>query len=84
MVGHLLSAGVEYDHVDSVALRKTFYSGNSDAVVTPIPCEGLPPVASDFDTPARRQDILDRQRHGQKRSKATIFQPSRPIAASMS
>lgn len=66
VVGQLLSAGVEYYHVDYVARRKTFYSGNGDAVVIPIPYEGLPPVASDFNAPALREDILDSQRHGQK------------------
>jgi len=66
VVGHLLSAGVEYYHVDYAALRKTFYGGEGKTVTIPIPYEGLPPVALDFDTPALRKDILDSQRHGQK------------------
>ncbi len=66
VVGQLLAAGVEYYHVDYVGLRKTFYSAEGDAVVTPINYEGLPPVATDFDTAALRADILDSQRNGQK------------------
>jgi uncharacterized protein YbcV (DUF1398 family) len=65
VVGQLLAAGVEYYHVDYVAMRKTFYSADGDAVVTPINYEGLPPVAADFDA-ALRADILDSQRNGQK------------------
>jgi uncharacterized protein YbcV (DUF1398 family) len=65
VVGHLLSAGVEFYHVDYVTLRKTFYSGNGDVVVTPIPFEGLPPVAVAFDVLALRADIRDSQQHGQ-------------------
>ena len=65
VVGHLLSDGVEFYHVDYVTLRKTFYSGNGDVVVTPIPFEGLPPVAFAFDVLALRADIRDSQQHGQ-------------------
>lgn len=66
VVGLLLTAGVEYYHVDYVSLRTSFYGGDGDAVVTPIAYEGLPPVALVFDTTALRADILDSQRHGQK------------------
>lgn len=66
VVGQLLAAGVEYYHVDYVGMRKTFYSADGDAVVTPIHYEGLPPVAADFDVAALRADILDSQRNGQK------------------
>jgi len=66
VVGQLLAAGVEYYHVDYVGLRKTFYSTDGDAVVTPINYEGLPPVAADFDAAALRSNILDSQRNGQK------------------
>ncbi|HAB16017.1 MAG TPA: DUF1398 domain-containing protein [Verrucomicrobiales bacterium] len=65
VVGQLLAAGVEYYHVDYVGMRKTFYSAEGDAVVTPISYEGWPPVAADFDAAARRADILDSQRNGQ-------------------
>jgi len=64
-VGELLSAGVEYYHVDYVGLRKTFYSPEGDSVVAPINYEGLPPVASEFDAAALRADILDSQRNNQ-------------------
>lgn len=65
VVGQLLTAGVEYYHVDYVSRRQTFYSAAGDAVVTPIPYEGLPPVATDFDVLALRADVLDSQRHNQ-------------------
>ena len=66
VVGQLLAAGVEYYQVDYAGRRKTFYSADGDAVVTPITYEGLPPVAADFDTAALRANILDSQRNGQK------------------
>ena len=65
VVSQLLTAGVEYYQVDYVGMRKTFYSAEGDAVVTPINYEGLPPVAADFDAAAVRADILDSQRNGQ-------------------
>jgi uncharacterized protein YbcV (DUF1398 family) len=66
VVGQLLTAGVEYYHVDYVGMKKTFYSAEGDVVVTPINYEGLPPVASEFSAEALRADILDSQRNGQK------------------
>ncbi|HEX4122795.1 MAG TPA: DUF1398 family protein [Verrucomicrobiae bacterium] len=66
VVGQLLTAGVEYYHVDYVGLKKTFCSGDGDMVVTPINYEGLPPVAADFSIENIRADILDSQRNGQK------------------
>ena len=65
VVQQLLSAGVEYYHVDYIGLRKTFYGSAGDLVVTPITYEGLPPVAADFDVEGLRAAILDSQRHGQ-------------------
>lgn len=65
VVGQLLDAGVEYYHVDYLGMRKTFYSANGNAVVTPINYEGLPPVAAEFDTAALQADILDSQRNNQ-------------------
>ncbi|HXD00677.1 MAG TPA: DUF1398 domain-containing protein [Verrucomicrobiae bacterium] len=66
VVGQLLTAGVEYYHVDYVGMKKTFYSTDGDMVVTPINYEGLPPVAADFSVEDVRADILDSQRNGQK------------------
>ncbi len=66
VVSQLLSAGVEYYQVDYVGMRKTFYSGEGEVVVTPIHYEGLPPVAQDFSTEGIRADVLDSQRNGQK------------------
>ena len=65
VVGKLLAAGVEYYHVDYVAMRKRFYSAEGDLVETPITYEGLPPVAADFDAAGLRANILDSQRNGQ-------------------
>lgn len=66
IVQNLLSAGVEYYHVDYVSLRFTFYGANGDAIVVPIPLEGLPPVSCDFDAADLRRAIHDSQVNGQK------------------
>jgi len=63
VVGRLLETGVEYYHVDYVALRKTFYSADGEVITTSILYEGLPPVAADFDAAQLRAAILDSQRH---------------------
>jgi uncharacterized protein YbcV (DUF1398 family) len=65
VVKRLLEAGVEYYHVDYVALRKTFYGADGDVAVTPITYEGLPAVAGDFSAEWLRAAILDSQRNGQ-------------------
>ena len=65
VVRRLIEAGVEYYHVDYIALQKRFYSATGDVVTTPISYEGLPPVATDFDLAGLRAAILDSQRHGQ-------------------
>ena len=65
VVRRLIEIGVEYYHVDYVALQKRFYSATGDVVTTPISYEGLPSVAADFDVAGLRAAILDSQRHGQ-------------------
>lgn len=65
VVAQLLAAGVEYYHVDYTTLRKTFYDAGGAAASAPIPYEGLPLVAPDFDAAEVRAAILDSQRHGQ-------------------
>lgn len=65
VVRRLIETGVEYYHVDYVALHKTYYSADGDVIVTPITYEGLPAVAADFDAVGLRAAILDSQRHGQ-------------------
>ncbi len=65
VASQLLTAGVEYYHVDYIGMRKTFYSAEGDTVVTPINYEGLPAVSADFDAAAVRADILDSQRNNQ-------------------
>jgi len=66
VVGQLLAAGVEYYHVDYIGMKKTFYSADGDAVVTPINYEELPSVAREFSLEGIRADILDSQQNGQK------------------
>lgn len=61
IVGLLIEAGVEFYHIDYLARRKTFYDGEGATVDTPIPLEGLPPVAADFDAEALRANIRDSQ-----------------------
>jgi uncharacterized protein YbcV (DUF1398 family) len=65
IVRRLIEAGVEYYHVDYVALRKSFYSANGDVVATSLTYEGLPPVAVNFDAAGLRAAIIDSQRNGQ-------------------
>lgn len=65
IVGMLIEAGVEFYHVDYLALRKTFYSGEAAIVSVSIPIEGLPQVSADFDAETLRANILDSQQNGQ-------------------
>lgn len=65
VVRKLIETGVEYYHVDYVALRKTFYGTSSAVVTTPIPYEGLPPVAAEFDAARLKEVILDSQLRNQ-------------------
>lgn len=65
VVRRLIDTGVEYYHVDYVAMQKRFYSATGAVVTTPISYEGLPPVAADFDAAGLRAAILDSQRNGQ-------------------
>jgi hypothetical protein len=44
---------------------KQFYDVEGGRVVTPIPCEGLQPVAAELDVAALRAPILDSQTEGQ-------------------
>ena len=66
IVGSLLAEGVEYYHIDYIALQMSFYSRAGSVVVAPLTFENLPSVASDFDGPALRAAILDSQRNGQE------------------
>ncbi len=65
VVARLIETGVEYYHVDYVALQKRFYSAGGSVVTTPIPYEDLPSVAPELDAPALRAAIHDSQHHGQ-------------------
>mgnify|MGYP003634449870 CR=1 FL=1 len=65
VVRRLIETGVEYYHVDYVALQKTYYSASGGMIKTPITFENLPPVADVFDIEALRAAILDSQQNGQ-------------------
>jgi uncharacterized protein YbcV (DUF1398 family) len=65
VVGRLIETGVEYYHVDYVALQITYYSASGELIKTPINYEGLPSVAADFDLDALKAAILDSQQNGQ-------------------
>ena len=65
IVGRLMETGVEYYHVDYVALQKTFYSATGEMIKTPITYENLPSVAADFNADALKAAILDSQQNGQ-------------------
>jgi len=65
IVGKLMAEGVEYYHVDYVALQMHFYSAGGGVVPVPLCFEGLPAVAEAFDAPALRAAILDSQKNGQ-------------------
>lgn len=65
VVRRLIETGCEYYHVDYVALRMTYYGAAGDVVVTPIPLEGLPPVAARLDASSLRANILDSQQNHQ-------------------
>jgi uncharacterized protein YbcV (DUF1398 family) len=65
VVRRLMETGVEYYHVDYVALQKSFYSAAGEVIRTPINYENLPPVASELDLDTLRSVILDSQQNGQ-------------------
>lgn len=66
IVGKLIGTGVESCHVDYAGLRKTFYGVDGAQVVVPITCEGLPPIAAEFDAATVKAAIVDSQQNGQK------------------
>ena len=65
VVRRLLETGVEYYHVDYVALQKTYYSASGEIIKTSINYEELPSVASEFNLEGLRAAILDSQQNGQ-------------------
>jgi uncharacterized protein YbcV (DUF1398 family) len=65
VVRRLLETGVEYYHVDYVALQKTYYSASGEIIKTPINYEDLPPVATELNIDALRAAIVDSQQNGQ-------------------
>lgn len=66
IVGNLIAEGVEYYHVDYVALQIRFYSGAGSVVLVPLTIENLPGIAEGFDTRALSAAIHDSQKNGQK------------------
>jgi uncharacterized protein YbcV (DUF1398 family) len=65
VVRRLIETGVEYYHVDYVALQITYYSAPGEVIKTSINYEGLPSVAADLDLAALKAAILDSQQNGQ-------------------
>jgi len=65
VVRRLIETGVEYYHVDYVALQMTYYSASGEIIKTPINYEKLPSVSADFDADTLRAAILDSQQNGQ-------------------
>lgn len=65
VVRRLIETGVEYYHVDYVALQKTYYSASGEIIKTPINFEGLPSVASELSLERLRAAIVDSQQNGQ-------------------
>ncbi|ADL54100.1 DUF1398 domain-containing protein [Gallionella capsiferriformans] len=65
VVRRLLETGVEYYHVDYVALQKTYYSASGEVIKTPIHYDDLPSVASEFNLEKLRAAIFDSQQNGQ-------------------
>lgn len=64
VVRRLMETGVEYYHVDYVALQTSFYSTAGEVIKTPINYEKLPPVANDLDRDVLHAAILDSQQKG--------------------
>lgn len=65
VVRQLMETGVEYYHVDYVALNMRFYSVTGSMVTTPITFEHLPAVAADFDVASLKVAIFDSQKNQQ-------------------
>jgi uncharacterized protein YbcV (DUF1398 family) len=72
VVAKLLSAGVEYYHVDYVGKLKHFHDGTGAYVSTAVTYEHLPPVAAELDVDALRANIRDSQLNGQHYRDFTI------------
>ena len=66
IVGKLIAEGVEYYHVDYVALQMHFYSTEGAVVVVPLSFESLPIIAETFEAATLKAAIVDSQQHGQK------------------
>ncbi len=66
IVADLIGTGVEFYHVDYIALTMTFYGEASGIIRTPLIFEDLPGVAADFDPEELRAAILASQLDGQK------------------
>ena len=66
IVGKLVTEGVEYYHVDYVALQMTFYGSEDGVVIAPLIFTGFPAVSKEFNASALKAAILDSQQNGQK------------------
>lgn len=66
VVGALIQADVEYYRVDYGTRTKTYHGTDGSVMMTPLPYEGLPAIAEDFNGAALKANLLDSQQNGQK------------------
>jgi uncharacterized protein YbcV (DUF1398 family) len=72
IVANLIREGVEYYHVDYVALSFAFYGASGGVVVAPLVLENLPEVVADFNVTELRAAVLDSQQNDQKFSQFCV------------
>ena len=65
VIGRLSSAGVEYYHVDYIALQTRYYSSERSVVIVPLPFEDFCPVSADFNPIELKAAIYDSQNNAQ-------------------
>ena len=65
VVGLLVEGGVESYYVDYARACTVYYDGGGSSVVVPLPYEGLPVIAADFNASALVENIRDSQEKGQ-------------------
>jgi len=66
VVAALVAAGVEYYHIDYIAMRQTCYSATGETFTLPLGLAATTPVAADFNAAELQAAIRDSQQHGQK------------------
>jgi uncharacterized protein YbcV (DUF1398 family) len=61
-----MAEGVEYYHIDYVALGMRFYGADGGIAEVPLALGAITPIASELDAPSLKAAILDSQKNGQK------------------